>query len=199
MCMNQLTTISKTVALLSVIAILSFQVGCAGPAASKTAKGAGTGAVVGAIGGAIAGEGAGGIAAAGAAGALIGGTIGAVAQSRERKEQANLAQQRAYNQSLTMQRRASEKEKARIQEELDVAEGFRISEAELDEMTQRAEAAEAQLKALQAKRDAALERKKQLDEMEQREQDAIAEAERLERELAELEGLIETTESDSGS
>jgi hypothetical protein len=59
-------------------------------------------------------------------------------------------------------------------------------------MSGRAESAEERLKALQAVRQAAIDRKKALDEMEQREKDALAEIARLEKELAALE-------SESGS
>lgn len=186
--MNRVSAFTKILLIATGLSVLILQVGCAGPAASKTVKGTTTGAAVGAIGGVMTGQDAGGIAAAGVAGAVIGGVIGAVQENKERKRQDTLAQQRAYNQSIAMQKRAEEKEKARLQEELDVAEGFRISETELDEVTSRAESAEEKLKQLQAKRNAALERKKALDEMEQREIDALNEIKRLEKELAELEG-----------
>lgn len=169
-------------------AVLVFNSGCAGPAASKTVKGATVGTVVGAAGGALAGGDGGEIAAAGLAGAAVGTVVGAIQQNRENKRQDNLAQQRAYNQAIAMQKRAQEKEKAELQEELEIAEGFRITSEELDEMTTRAESAEAQLAQLQKKRDAAIERKRKLDELEEREREALAEAARLERELAELEG-----------
>lgn len=179
--------ISTPLALLAATALI-FQSGCAGPAASKTVRGATTGGAVGAVGGLIAGEDAGGIAAAGAAGAVVGTVIGAVQQNRENKRQDTLAQQRAYNQAIAMQKRAQEKEKSQLQEELVIAEGFRITEEELDEMTSRAEAAEERLAIQQKRRDAAIERKKELDELEEREREALAEAARLEKELAELEG-----------
>lgn len=190
--MNRKTAFLHTPIALAAAAALVFQVGCAGPAASKTVKGATMGAGVGAIGGAVAGEDIGGIAAAGLAGAAVGTVIGAVAQNRENKRQDTLAQQRAYNQAIAMQKRAQEKEKADLQEELEIAEGFRITEEELDEMSARAEAAEGELKKLQKRRDAAIERKRQLDELEEREREALAEAARLEKELAELEGGTST-------
>lgn len=179
--------LSTPVALLTATALL-LQAGCVGPAASKTVKGATIGGVGGAAVGAIAGGDSGDIAAAGLAGAAIGTVIGAVAQNRENKRQDNLAQQRAYNQAIAMQKRAQEKEKAELQEELEIAEGFRITKEEIDEMTTRAESAEAQLAALQKRRDAAIERKRTLDELEERETQALNEATRLERELSELEG-----------
>lgn len=189
----------RTAAILSGIALIAFQWGCAGPAASKTVKGAGTGAAVGAIGGAVTGQDAGGIAAAGAAGAIVGATIGAIQENKERKRQDTLAQQRAYNQAIAMQKRAIDKEKADLQEELDIAEGFRISNAELDEMTDRAETAEARLKVLQEKRQAAIDRKNALDEAEEREKEALAEIERLEKELAELEGSEDNVDASDGT
>lgn len=146
------------------------------------------GGAVGAVGGLVTGQDGAGIATAGLAGAAVGTVIGAVAQNRENKRQDTLAQQRAYNQAIAMQKRAQEKEKAQLQEELEIAEGFRITQEELDEMTSRAETAEEQLAKLQKRRDAAIERKRQLDELEEREREALMEAARLEKELAELEG-----------
>ena len=198
--MNRSNKLVKTGAAVLGISLLAFQWGCAGPAASKTVKGAGTGAAIGAVGGLITGQDMGGVAAAAAAGGAVGAAIGAVQESKERKRQDTLAQQRAYNQAIAMQKRAIEKEKAALQEELEIAEGFRISDAELEEMSGRAETAEDRLKALQARRQAAIDRKKALDEMVQREKDALAEIDRLERELAALEAqndaLAEQTESE---
>lgn len=154
---------------------------------------------MGAIGGAVTGQDAGGIAAAGAAGAIVGATIGAIQENKERKRQDTLAQQRAYNQAIAMQKRAIDKEKADLQEELDIAEGFRISDAELDEMSDRAETAEARLKVLQEKRQAAIDRKNALDEAEEREKEALAEIERLEKELAELEGSEDNADASDGT
>ncbi len=183
--MNWKSTLTSTLSIVALNAAILFQAGCAGPAASKPVKGAAVGGLVGAGAAAISGENA-------AVGALAGGTvgaiIGAVQQSRDNKRQDILAQQRAYSQALSMQKRAREKEKAALQEELEIAEGFRITQEELDEMTSRAETAEEALKVLQAKRDDAIKRKRDLDELEEREKEAIAEAIRLERELAELEG-----------
>ena len=186
--MNRSKILGKTIVALVSLSLMTFQWGCAGPAASKTVKGAGAGAAVGAIGGALTGQEAGGIAALGVAGAAVGATIGAIQEGKERKRQDTLAQQRAYNQAIAMQKRAIDKEKATLQEELDIAEGFRISNEELEEMTGRAETAEGRLKILQAKRQAAIDRKNALEEAEEREQDALAEIARLEKELAELEG-----------
>ena len=197
--MNRSNLLGRTAAILVGSALIAFQWGCAGPAASKTVKGAGTGAAVGAIGGAVTGQDAGGIAAAGAAGAIVGATIGAIQENKERKRQDTLAQQRAYNQAIAMQKRAIDKEKADLQEELDIAEGFRISNEELDEMTDRAETAEARLKVLQERRQAAIDRKNALDEAEEREKDALAEIERLEKELAELEGSEDNIDASDGT
>ena len=197
--MNRSNLLGRTAAILVGSALIAFQWGCAGPAASKTVKGAGTGAAVGAIGGAVTGQDAGGIAAAGAAGAIVGATIGAIQENKERKRQDTLAQQRAYNQAIAMQKRAIDKEKSELQEELDIAEGFRISNEELDEMTDRAETAEARLKVLQERRQAAIDRKNALDEAEEREKDALAEIERLEKELAELEGSEDNIDASDGT
>ena len=50
--MNRSKILKNTTAAALVLAFLSFQWGCAGPAASKTVKGAGTGAAMGAVTGA---------------------------------------------------------------------------------------------------------------------------------------------------
>lgn len=178
-------------------AALVFQTGCAGPAASKTVRGATTGAAVGAVGGLVTGQDAGGIATAGLAGAAVGTVIGAVAQGRESRRQDTLAQQRAYNQAIAMQKRAQEKEKSQLQEELEIAEGFRITQEELDEMSSRAESAEEQLAILQKKRNDAIARKRDLEDLEEREREALAEAARLEKELADLEGGTAPLEQDT--
>ncbi|MBK1877002.1 hypothetical protein [Pelagicoccus mobilis] len=195
--MNRKNVLISTPLVLLASAAMIFQTGCAGPAASKTVKGATMGGAVGAVGGLVAGQDAGGIAAAGVAGAAVGTVVGAVAQNRENKRQDTLAQQRAYNQAIAMQKRAQEKEKAQLHEELEIAEGFRITQEELDEMTTRAESAEEQLAVLQKRRDAAIERKRSLDELEEREREALAEAARLEKELAELEGGATTAQNNT--
>jgi len=185
--MNGVTNSPKILVAALACVLIVFQSGCAGPAASKPLKGAGTGALIGAGGGAIAGGDAATIAGLGAAGAAIGATVGMIQQSNERKRQDTLAQQRAYNQAIAMQKRKLDKAKTDLQEELDIAEGMRISATELNEMTARAESAEEQLKALQARKNAAIERKKQLDELVKREKEAKEEIERLAQELRKLE------------
>ena len=179
--------------------VLLFQFGCAGPAASKTTKGAATGAIVGGLGGLATGQSGGTTAALAGGGALIGGVVGAIQDGNERKQQETMAQQRAYSAAVARQKQQVAKAKAVLQEELEVAEGFRITENEINEMTDRAETAEGRLKALQAKKQAAIDRKKLLDEMEEREKEALAEIERLERELAELEGNAPETVSTTPS
>lgn len=172
---------------------LTFLSGCA-VAPSRTTKGATTGAAVGAVGGAIignntgSGNAAGGALAGGLAGAVVGGVVGAIQEGRERTEQDRLAQERAYQQELAKRRAAEAKFKAAVEEELAVAEGFRISEVEIAQVTDRAEDLEAQLKQLQEERQAALNRKTQLEEAEERINSAAQEIQRLEAELAELRG-----------
>lgn len=195
--MNGASSLPKLLIAALACVLLAFQTGCAGPAASKPVKGAGTGALVGAGAGAIAGGDAATIAGAGVAGAAIGAAVGAIQQSNERKRQDTLAQQRAYNQAIAMQKRKLDKAKSELQSELDIAEGMRITEAELQEMTARAEIAEEKQKELEARMNAAIERKKQLDELVEREKEALAEIERLERELAELEADAGLASSDS--
>jgi hypothetical protein len=86
------------------------------------------GAVVGGLGaGATGGNTSTGVLAGAAAGALIGGVVGMVKDSKERKEQDRLAQERAYQQELARKRAEEAKRKAEIDEELAVTQGFRIS------------------------------------------------------------------------
>src|SRR5690606_3519280 len=131
--MNPMRVLGPSPLILLLATALLFQAGCAGPPASKTVKGAGIGGTVGATGAPAPGQDLGGIAAVGAAGAVVGAAIGAVQERRENKRQDTLAQQRAYNQAIAMQKRAIEQEKAALQEELAIAEGFRITQEELDE------------------------------------------------------------------
>jgi LysM repeat protein len=163
-------------------------------APSKTTKGATTGAIAGAVGGAVIGNNTGsgnaasGAAIGGAAGAAVGAIVGAIGEAKERSEQDRLAQERAYQQELAKKRAQEAKFKAAIDEELAVAEGFRISEQELNQVTARANDLEARLKKLQEERQAALRKKQELDTAQNRIASAEAEIERLEAELAELRG-----------
>jgi hypothetical protein len=174
------------------IALLGLT-GCGSVAPSKTTSGAGTGAVVGGLGGAVVGNnssmGAGTGAAAGvAAGALVGGIIGMVQDAKDRKEQDRLAQERAYMQEQARRRAEEAKAKAAMDEELAIAQGFRISDIELNEQKKKLEDASDRLKKLQAERNAALQRKKELDEAIDKTISTEAEIARLEEELARLKG-----------
>jgi LysM repeat protein len=167
---------------------------------SKPAKGAMTGAAAGAVAGAVIGNNtgsgnqAGGAAIGGAAGAVIGGVVGMVQEARERSEQDRLAQERAYQQELAKRRASEAKFKAQMEEELAAAEGFRISDQELNQVESSAKDAEAKLKKLQEEKQAA--RKRSLDTAENRVTAAEAEIQRLEAELAELRGdTAQTTNS----
>lgn len=121
--------------------------GCnSGVAPSKTASGAGTGALIGGAGGAIAGNnssmGTGtGLVGGAAAGALIGGIVGMVQDAKDRKEQDRLAQERAYQQEMAKRRAEEAKSKASMEEELAIAEGFRISDLELNDAKKKLESA----------------------------------------------------------
>lgn len=169
--------------------------GCSssGVAPSKTASGAATGAGVGALGGAVVGSnssmGTGtGLVGGAAAGAIVGGIIGMVQDAKDRKEQDRLAQERAYQQELAKKRAEEAKMKASMEEELAIAEGFRISEIELNDQRKKLEDASGRLKALRDERAAALARKKELDESREKTLQTEAEIARLEEELARLKG-----------
>ncbi|MBL9199398.1 MAG: hypothetical protein JNL39_02780 [Opitutaceae bacterium] len=173
---------------------LAGATGCSsGVAPSKTASGAGTGALVGAGAGAIAGNnssmGSGtGIAAGAALGAITGGIIGMVQDAKDRREQDRLAQERAYQQELAKKRAEEAKAKASLEEELAIAEGFRISDLELNDAKKKLENTNERLKRLQEEKSAALAKKKALDEAHEKTLSAEAEIARLEEELARLKG-----------
>lgn len=178
--------------------------GCSssGVAPSKTASGAGTGALIGGAGGAVVGNnssmGTGtGLVGGAAAGALIGGIVGMVQDAKDRREQDRLAQERAYQQELAKKRAEEAKMKAAMEEELAIAEGFRISDLELNDAKKKNEETLERLKKLQAEKTAALQRKKELDEAHEKTLNAEAEIARLEEELARLKGEDAPKKSDS--
>jgi hypothetical protein len=169
--------------------------GCSssGVAPSKTASGAGTGALIGGAGGAIVGNnssmGTGtGLVGGAAAGALIGGIVGMVQDAKDRREQDRLSQERAYQQELAKKRAEEAKLKASMDEELAIAEGFRISDLELEDAKKKRDETLDRLKKLQTERSAALARKKELDDAHEKTLTTEAEIARLEEELARLKG-----------
>lgn len=166
---------------------------CSSVAPSKTTSGAGTGAVLGGATGAVVGSstsmGTGtGLVGGAAAGALVGGIIGMVQDAKDRKEQDRLSQERAYQQDLAKRRAEDAKMKASLDEELAIAEGFRISEIELEDARKKLEEASDRLKKLRDERQAALGRKKELDESREKTLATEAEIARMEEELARLKG-----------
>lgn len=171
---------------------------------SKTVTGAGTGAAAGAVVGGLASGGNTGVSsgqgmlAGAAAGALIGGVIGGIQEMKERKEQDRLAQERAYQQELARKRGEDAKAKAEMEEELAVAQGFRISEMELQEAQKKVDSATARLNKLKEERTAALQKKKALDEAQERLVATEAEIARLEEELARLKGEQSLTNTSPG-
>jgi hypothetical protein len=181
--------------------------GCSsGVAPSKTASGAGTGALIGGAGGAIVGSnssmGTGtGLLGGAAAGALVGGVVGMIQDAKDRKEQDRLAQERAYQQGLARQRQEEAKQKAAMEEELAIAQGFQISDLELAEAQKREAVANEQVKALREERAAAMAKKKALDDAHEHTLAAEAEIARLQEELARLkgEGTLKTASGDSGT
>jgi hypothetical protein len=168
--------------------------GCSsGVAPSKTASAAGTGALIGGAGGAVVGSnsnmGTGtGLVGGAAAGALIGGIVGAIQDAKDRREQDRLSQERAYQQEMAKKRAEEAKLKASMEEELAIAEGFRISDLELNDAKKKLEQTNDRLKKLRDERSAALARKKELDDAHEKTLSAEAEIARLEEELARLKG-----------
>jgi hypothetical protein len=182
------------IALVTALAVAGVT-GCSssGVAPSKTASGAGTGALIGGAGGAVVGNnsslGTGtGLVGGAAAGALIGGIVGMVQDAKDRKEQDRLAQERAYQQELAKRRAEEAKLKASMDEELAIAEGFRISDLELNDAKKKLEMSSERLKRLRDERSAALAKKKELDDAHEKTLTTEAEIARLEEELARLKG-----------
>jgi osmotically inducible lipoprotein OsmB len=194
----------KLVGLGTAVALLGLTGCSSGVAPSRTVSGAGTGALIGGAGGALAGGsssmGTGTGAALGAgAGALVGGLVGMVQDARDRKEQDRLAQERAYQQELAKKRQEEVKLRAEMDEELAIAQGFRISELELNDAQKKLEVANEKLKRLMDERSTALKKKKDLDETREKTLAAEAKAAQLEEELARLKGedAIPTNVADS--
>jgi hypothetical protein len=166
---------------------------CSSVAPSKTTSGAGTGAAIGGATGAVVGSsssmGTGtGLIGGAAAGALVGGIVGMVQDAKDRKEQDRLAQERAYQQERAKRLAEEAKMRASMDEELAIAEGFRISEIELNDARSKLDEASERLKRLREERMAALARKKELDESREKTLSTEAEIARLEEELARLKG-----------
>lgn len=188
------STVKILVCLGAALAVAGIS-GCSsrGVAPSKTASGAGTGAMLGGLGGAAVGSqtsmGTGtGLLGGAAAGAVIGGIVGMVKDSKDRKEQDRLSQERAYQQDLARRRAEDARSKAELDEELAISEGFRISELELNEAQRKLEETQERLRGLQAERNNALARKKALDDALEKTLSTEAEIARLEEELARLKG-----------
>ncbi|MDI1336679.1 MAG: glycine zipper domain-containing protein [Lacunisphaera sp.] len=175
----------------SLIVIMAASNGCQ-VAPSKTMSGAGPGAGAGAVVGGLAGSASGnsgqGVLAGAAAGAIIGGIIGLTQEMKERKEQDRLSQERAYQQDLAKKRGEEAKMKAAMEEEMAVAQGFQISDLELNEALKKTESASTRLAKLKEERNAALAKKKTLDDAQEKLLTTEAEIARLEEELARLRG-----------
>lgn len=171
-------------------------------APSKTVTGAGTGAAAGAVVGGIAGSASGntsqGVLAGAGAGAIIGGIVGLTQEMKERKEQDRLAQERAYQQELARKRAEEAKTKALLEEEMAIAQGFQISDLELNEAQKKVDNAATRLAKLREERNAALAKKKALDEANEKLLSTEAEIVRLEEELARLKNApVETVTTSS--
>jgi len=105
---------------------------------------------------------------------------------KDRKEQDRLAQERAYQQDLAKRRSQDAKLKAEMEEELAVAQGFRISDLELSDAQKKTDDTAERLKRLRDERAAALNRKKTLDDLREKQLTNEAEIARLEEEISRL-------------
>lgn len=183
----------KFVCLLTALAVTGWTGCSSGVAPSKTTSGAATGAAIGGIGGAVVGNNSSmgsttGILGGAALGAITGGIVGMVQEAKDRKEQDRLSQERAYQQELAKKRAEDAKRKAAEDEELAIAQGFRISDMELNEAQKITDNTADRLKKLQSEKAAALARKKTLDDLHEKQLANEAEIARLEEELARLKG-----------
>jgi len=187
------STIKQLVCVATACAVVGWSGCSSGVAPSKTASGAGTGAVIGGLGGAAVGSsssmGTGTGAAIGAgAGALIGGIVGLVQEAKDRKEQDRLSQERAYQQDLAKKRSQDAARKAEIDEELAIAQGFRISDLELNDAQKRRDASMEELKKLEAEKAEAKAKKLALDDAKEKTLQNEAKIAQLREELARLKG-----------
>lgn len=183
----------KKIVCIGTTSAILFTAGCSSVAPSPAAKAAGTGAVVGGVTGAVVGNNSSlgtttGVLGGVAAGAIVGGIVGMVQDAKEKKEQDRLAQERAYQQDLARKRKEEATRRAANEEELAVAQGFRISEMELSDAQRKLDDAANRLKKLKDERAAALNKKKSLDEAQERLLSTEAEIARMEEELARLKG-----------
>jgi hypothetical protein len=185
--------VRKIICLVTALAVAGLAGCSSGVAPSSTVSGATKGAAIGGLGGAVIGNnssmGTGaGLVGGAVAGGLVGGIIGMVQDAKDRKEQDRLAQERAYQQEVARKRLEESKQKAAMDEELAIAQGFQISDLELSEAQKREAVANEQLKALREQRAAAMARKKALDDAHDHTLAAEAEIARLQEELARLKG-----------
>lgn len=183
----------KFTCLLTALAVAGWSGCSSGVAPSKTTSSAGAGALIGGAAGAVAGNNSSigsttGILGGAALGAITGGIIGMVQEAKDRKEQDRLSQERAYQQELAKKRAEEAKRKASEDEELAIAQGFRISDMELNEAQKVTDSTADRLKKLQNEKAAALARKKTLDDLHEKQLSNEAEIARLEEELARLKG-----------
>jgi hypothetical protein len=177
-------------------AVALFAAGCASSGAppSKTASGAGTGAMVGGTAAALAGVVApnssmnSGAAVVGgvAAGAIIGGAIGAIQQARSNREQDLLAQERAYNAEQSTRRRNEAQQKLALEEELAVRKGFLITDLEMTEAEKRTAEAEAKLKQAREEYQTAYNKTKKLDDLKEKQLAAEVEFAKMEEQIKRL-------------
>lgn len=175
------------------LAVLGWSGCSSGVAPSKTTSNAATGAAIGGVAGAVVGNNSGmgsttGILGGAALGAITGGIVGMVQEAKDRKEQDRLSQERAYQQELAKKRAEEAKRKNAEDEELAIAQGFRISDMELNDAQKKTDDTADRLKKLQNEKAAALQRKKTLDDLHEKQLSNEAEIARLEEELARLKG-----------
>lgn len=157
--------------------VLSFLAGCSSyDPGINTREGAAVGAAAGAILGAVIGhqsdESGDGAAVGAGAGAIIGGILGSAQDKREVEEraaQARIREERLAQEAVILQ----------AETERDIARGFNVTDQEVLEAEQRAEAAKNELLSVQKQRAEAIERQRRIEAAEAETKAAKAKASEL--------------------
>lgn len=158
-------------------AALYFTIGCSSyDPGIKTREGAALGAAAGAVLGAVIGhqsdESGDGAAVGAGAGAIIGGILGSAQDKRELEERAAQAQ-------IREERLAQQAAILEAETERDIARGFSVTDQEVLEAEQRAQAAKNELLSVQKQRAEAIERQRRIEAAEAETKAAKAKASEL--------------------
>ena len=176
---------------ITLAACLAASSGFQGCQTSPTTTGAKKGAVVGAVTGAVVGhqsdERLKGAAIGGATGAAIGGVIGMAKEAKQRRQQEQVAQERAHQQELARMREIEAREKMIREEKRAIIEGLNITDRELELAEDGARETEARLNELRERVNAAKNKRKTFEDVKAQQIANEEEIRRLEEQLRQLE------------